>query len=335
MKLDPVFSKLLEGRALTEKESASVFTALFEEKLSPAKAKSLLLLLAKKGESVSELLGCVKALRKLEPSVKTRLPLLDTCGTGGDGSHSLNVSTLAALVIAGAGGKVAKHGNRGLSSQCGSSDVLEALGVNLAQTPKQVVCSIENCGIGYLHAPHHHPVFSRVQGLRKSLKTRTLFNLLGPMINPLAPRFQLIGVANEKTFDLYVAVLKVLKATALVCHSQDGLDEISINAPTKIAVIQKGAVRLGWIKPEKFGFNKGNPGAVKGGMPKDNARAVFQILNGTLRGPARDMVVLNAAAGLLISNQADSLEDGIQLAEASLDSGRALKALEGLVRNSK
>lgn len=335
MKLDPVFSKLLQGQSLTAKESASVFNALFEEQLSPAKAKALLLLLAKKGESVSELLGCVNALRKLEPSVKTRLPLLDTCGTGGDGSHSINVSTLAALVIAGAGGKVAKHGNRGLSSKCGSSDVLEALGVNLSQTPKQVLRSIDNCGIGYLHAPHHHPVFSRVQALRKSLKTRTLFNLLGPMINPLTPQFQLIGVSNEKTFDLYVAVLKIMKATALVCHSQDGLDEISINAPTKIAVIQKGEVRLGWIKPEKFGFKKGIPAAVKGGMPKDNARAAINILTGESRGPARDMVVLNAAAGLLISNLADSFEDGILLAEASLDSGKALRALEGLVKGSK
>ncbi len=327
--------KLLQARSLSERESYDLFFDLFNQKLSFEQAKTVLLLLSQKGESAEEVLGCLKALRELEPPLRSNHSrLLDTCGTGGDGSHSINVSTLAALVIAGAGGKIAKHGNRGLSSQCGSSDLLEALGVKLDAPFTQMIQALDQHGIGYFHAPFYHPVFARIQPLRKAIKTRTIFNLLGPLSNPLQPDFQLIGVCRPQTFHLYVKILQKLNATALVCLSADGLDEISLSAPTELAIIQKGKLRMGMLKPQKFGFKPASHQKIRGGKAKKNALIAKKILQNKLKGPARDIVILNAAAGLLLIEKASSFSEALKIAQTSLESGKALKALEGLIQIS-
>lgn len=321
---------LLQGRNLTAAEAENFLEGVVRKKISKAQAKAALLLLAQKGESAEEVLGCLRAVRRLEPVYRHSFKkLLDTCGTGGDGSHSLNISTLAAIVIAGAGGKVAKHGNRGLSSKCGSSDVLEALGLTLYSSASSISRSIKKNGIGYLHAPAHHPVFAQVQPLRRELKTRTVFNLLGPLVNPFTPQYQLIGVASKKVFELYIQVLRKLKVTALICRSLDGMDEISITHPTETALISKGKVRRFKINPRKY-FRKTSGLSVKGGNPYKNAGISKSILRSELRGPGRDMVVLNAAAGLWLLGIAKSLKQGVQKAEQSLNSGKAYEALRGM-----
>ncbi len=329
---DP-FTKLLVKRNLAFREACFIFTELFKGGLSKQSAKALLLLLARKGESLDEISGCLAALRRLEPPHELNWKnLLDTCGTGGDQSGSINVSTLAALVIAGAGGRVAKHGNRGISSRCGSSDLMEALGVRLNASPKTMIRAIQKCGIGYFHAPHHHPIFSRVQPLRRELKTRTIFNLLGPLVNPVTLDHQLIGVSKKEHVRLYARLLaRRGGVSALVCHGRDGMDEISVTAPTDIALIQKGKIRFQVIDPRKFGFKtqaKKNP---SGGSVQKNKALALAILKGRLRGPLRDLVVMNAAAGLVVSGIASNFKEGILLSEHSIDSGRAYAALQKLI----
>ena len=312
-----------------------MFDALYRQKLKDSDAKSLLLLLAKKRETVEEIAGCVKALRVLEPPFEARIPnLIDTCGTGGDRSGSFNVSTLAAFVIAGAGGKVAKHGNRSISSRCGSSDFMEALGVNLNAGRKKMIRAIRRSGVGYFHAPFYHPVFSRLQPLRRGLKTRTIFNLLGPLVNPLRLRAQLAGVSKPKHVALFAEVLKKEMRRALVCHSRDGLDEISAGAPTDAAWIEKGRVRFFKIDPQRLGIPKSGKKHYLGGSPRENAARALRLLKGRLPGPLRDMVVLNSAAGLWVAGRAEDIRGGIRLAESSLASGKALKALRELKKIS-
>ncbi len=333
MKLSDAFSSLLRGKNLSETSAQKIFTELLNGNIPDLKAKSLLLLLAAKGETADEIIGCLKALRALEPGYRTRIsPLVDTCGTGG-GNQTLNISTLAALVIAGAGVKVAKHGNRGLSSKCGSSDLLEKFGVNLNAPARVMLRSIQKNNLGYFHAPYHHPIFSRLQPLRRTLKTRTIFNLLGPLTNPVRPTHQLIGVARENDFLLYIKILKRLNATALVCHSF-GLDEISTAAVTKIAFIKKGNVRQFLLHPKSYGFKPASTRHFKGGDSSYNRKVSERLLKGKLKGPVRDIVLLNAAAGLWISSKAKNLNQGIRLAEKSLDSGMAYKTLVDLKKIS-
>ena len=335
---------LLAGKNLSGKQAFSIFLALFEEKLSKAQAKSLLLLLAKKGESPGELQGCLEALRKLEPPRKTGIRrLMDTCGTGGDGKGSLNISTLAAFVIAGAGGKVAKHGNRSISSSCGSSDLVEALGVKLDAGPGKMIAAIRQCGIGYFHAPFYHPVFARVQGLRRELKTRTIFNLLGPLANPLELEGQLVGVARKKNLRLFAEALRKRKIRrALVCRGADGLDEISAACETDAAWVSRGRIRYKKIKPgDRFSlsFPRKSLDFAKTmsdtGTLSKNKSLALGILRGKTKGYWREMVVLNGAAGLVVAGRAKSLPEASRLAEESLDSGRAYAALRSLVRISR
>lgn len=331
MRFSGAMAKILRGQDLSASEANSVFHSLFTGKLSDDQTKSLLLLLALKGESPSEVYGCLRALKELEPPARTSLRgLLDTCGTGGDASHLLNVSTLAAFVIAGAGGRVAKHGNRAISSKCGSSDLMEALGVNLEAGAKRMTSAIHKAGIGYFHAPYYHPVFCKVQRLRRSLKVRTLFNFLGPLMNPLRIESQLLGVSRPGDFTTFVEVLRKTGQTALVCHSLDGLDEISIAAPTRVAYIKNTTARVFILNPEEYGFRKTPLKSLKGGSLKQNTALAKKILTGNLTGPARDIVVLNAAAGLWISGHAKTLKDGIGKAQKSLDSGEAYRALNAL-----
>ncbi|MBI3306239.1 MAG: anthranilate phosphoribosyltransferase [Candidatus Omnitrophica bacterium] len=335
MKLD--LANLLTGGHLSKAQAESVFRQMVQGKLSEEFSKTLLLLLAKRGESIQEIEGCLKIIRQLEPPRYSGiLHLMDTCGTGGDQSRTINVSTLAAFVIAGAGGKVAKHGNRSLSSQCGSSDLVEALGVNLAASPEKMIRAIKKHGIGFFHAPLYHPIFKSLQPLRKKLKTRTIFNYLGPLVNPLALDYQLVGVSRQRDVSTYAEILRKSKIRrAIVCSSADGLDEISTSAPCHIARIQQGQIHRETWNPAQFGFKKASRKSLQGGSIKKNRDLAVRILTGKLYGPMRDTVLLNSAAGLYAAGIAKNLKQGIRLATDSIDSGRAYQALRGLKKISR
>lgn len=323
---------LLTGESLSSREAARIFRLMFEQKLNRQQAKAILLLLAKKGESADELSGALKALQELEPKHSTRITgLMDTCGTGGDGSRSINVSTLAAFVIAGAGGSVAKHGNRSITSRCGSSDLMEALGVRLDASPKGMVKSIKENGIGYFHAPLYHPVFLRMQPLRKELKTRTIFNLLGPLANPLPIDYRIMGVSKSEYLDLISGVFKKINIKrALVCQSSDGMDEISAGVPSKLIWIERGRLKRETFHPRRFGFKPHKASCYRGGDAKKNASIARRLLKNQLDGSIRDIVVLQSAFGLLVCGLVKNLQQGIGKAEDSIQSGKAWRALEGL-----
>ncbi len=329
MEFNKALLPLLEGKHLTRNTSQQVFTSLIKGELDPLKAKALLLLLALKGETADEVLGCLRAVRRFEPAQKLKLSnLIDNCGTGGDNKQSFNISTLAAFVIAGAGGKVAKHGNRAVSSKCGSSDLMEALGVNLNARRGRMIEAIEKAGIGYFHAPLYHPAFLKLQGLRRELKTRTIFNLLGPLLNPFDLKYQLIGVAKKSYVKLFAEVLKQLKVkNALVVNSDAGEDEISAQGMTYAGLIHKGKIQYLKIYPPHSPIKGASASKLRGGSAMQNKKTAEHLLRGKLKGLLRETVLINAGAALVILGQANNLHEGFHLAAQSLDSGRALQAL--------
>lgn len=259
-------------------------------------------------------------------------PVIDTCGTGGDRSGTFNISTAAALVIAGTNRAiVAKHGNRAASSACGSADVLEALGVNINISPSTVRRCLRNAGIGFMFAPAFHPAMREVAATRKALGVRTIFNFLGPLINPAGVTRQVIGVSDELTAGKLAQVLKELNVQhALVVNGPDDLDEIGLFGSTNVHDVRDGLLTTYEIRPENFGLDSALADEIRGGDTKTNAEIILQLLSGQLRGPKRDIVTLNAAAGLFVAGAVDSIIDGIGLAEESIDSGRAKEALEKL-----
>lgn len=329
---DKTLDRLITGQSLSLTEARRSFTLLFTQALPLEKAKSFLLLLSLKGETADELLGCVQALQALEKRAAARIPgVMDTCGTGGDGRHTINISTLVALVIAGAGGKIAKHGNRAISSRSGSSDLMEAFGVKLDASRKKMIEATRRSGLGYFHAPYHHPVFSRMQPLRRSLKRPTILNLLGPLVNPLRLDYQLVGVAQKRLIPLYAKVLARLgRKNALVCHSQDGMDEISTSVPTTAAWVTPNKVRMDTIQPRSLGLKSARNSELSAGSIQNSKLRAQNILTGKEKGPARDTIVLNAAYGLLICKKAKTVREGIALAQKSIDFGNALRALQQL-----
>jgi anthranilate phosphoribosyltransferase len=331
--LNGLLTRLIRGRSLSLAESRKFFGLLFTGAIPFTKAKSFLLLLARKGETADELLGCLHALHALEKPIGPKIPgLMDTCGTGGDGRQTINISTLVALVIAGAGGKIAKHGNRAITSKSGSSDLMEAFGVKLDATPKKMIAAITRFGLGYFHAPFHHPVFAKAQPLRKALKHRTILNLLGPLVNPMRLDYQLVGVSEKRLIPLYAKVLSRLgRKAALVCHSFDGMDEISTSVPTTVAWVTPGKIRMSVICPGALGLKKATLKHLSVYSVKKSKLRAGDILSGKEKGPARDTIVLNAAFGLLLCGKASSVEEGIVFAEESIDSGKAIKALKQLV----
>jgi anthranilate phosphoribosyltransferase len=325
---------LATGRLLTLTDARRSFTLLFTGGIPFAKAKSFLLLLSLKGETAEELLGCVQALQSLERSVTPKISgVMDTCGTGGDGRQTLNISTLVALVIAGAGVKVAKHGNRAISSKSGSSDLMEAFGVRLDASRKKMIRATQSSGLGYFHAPYHHPVFSKMQPLRRSLRRPTILNLLGPLVNPLRLDYQLVGVAQKRLLPLYAKVLaKLGRKNALVCHSDDGMDEISTSVPTAAAWVTPDRVRMTTIRPGAWGLKAAKVQDLTVDSIQQSKRRAQKILTGRENGPARDTIVLNAAYGLLICQKVSTVREGIALAQKSIDSGQAINALQQLRR---
>jgi anthranilate phosphoribosyltransferase len=287
-----------------------------------------------KGETLAEITGFVRAARAAATLVPVAAPdeCIDTCGTGGDGLGTFNVSTVAAFVAAGAGCKVAKHGNRSNLSRSGSADVLEALGVNVHLSPADAARCIEAIGVAFLFAPDYHPGARHVVGPRKEIVVRTIFNAMGPLVNPAGCRRQLLGVYDANLTEPIASVLGRLGSThCLVVHAEDGLDEISLSSPTQVSELKNCQVRTYKIAPEDFGISRASLQDVQGGDPTYNAAILRDILTGKA-GPARDLVLLNAGAAIYIAGKVANISDGIALARQSIDSGKALEKLEQLRR---
>lgn len=335
-----MFSTLIEklGRRedLTTDEAARAMLVIMRGDAAPAQIAGLLIGLAMKGERPAELVGLARTMRA--EAVKLSVPpqdVFDTCGTGGDRSGSFNISTAAAIVISAAGVRVAKHGNRSVSSQCGSADVLEALGVNIAASPAIVERCLHDVGIAFFFAPTFHPAMRHAGPTRRDLGVRTAFNLLGPLTNPAQPARQIVGVPRPELTELMARALMMLGVErAWVVHGADGLDEISTTGYTKVSECRDGTVQTFYVHPSEYGLAKGSIQDLKGGDAARNAERVRDVLAGT-PGPARTVVLLNAGAALFIAGRADSVRTGIAMATDAIDSGRARSVLATLVAQSQ
>jgi len=322
---------VVEGRDLTEREAAAAMTEIMDGEATPSQVASFITALRMKGETVEEITGFVRVMR--EKSVKVRptaSDLLDTCGTGGDKLNTFNISTTAAFVVAGAGVKVAKHGNRAASSTCGSADVLEALGVNLNLPPPAIATCIDTAGIGFMFAPAMHPAMKHAIGPRKEIGIRTVFNILGPMTNPAGAQRQVIGVFSPDLTETMAEVLRSLGTKrAMVFHGLAGLDEMSTLGETVVSELKDGSVTTYVVTPDQVGLPTAVPEALSAGNGgiADNVQALLDVLDGK-PGPKRDIVLLNAAAALVVAEKAADLREGIALAARTVDSGAAMSSLE-------
>ncbi len=326
---------LVDGRSLTMEEAASVMEEIMEGKATPAQFGAFVTALRIKGETVDEIVGLAKTMRSKAVPVITDEPVVDTCGTGGDGSSTFNISTTAAFVAAGAGLKVAKHGNRAMSSQCGSADVLEALGVRIDLNAEQVQRCLQEVGIGFMFAPVFHPAMKYASAPRREIGIRTVFNILGPLTNPAGARAQLLGVADGSLVEKLALVLQRLGCHhTIVVHGEDGLDEITITGKTQVCELKDGVIKSYSLSPEDFGLSRGSLDSLKGGTINDNAALLRSILAGA-HGPQRDAVLLNAAAVLLAGDRVETLKQGVALAREVIDGGHALAKLEELIRFSQ
>ena len=326
----PLLARLADGATLSEADAELFFSACLRGEASSAQVAAAVTAMRLRGETVGEITACARAMRRSANVLEHPFQVIDTCGTGGDGAHTYNISTAAALVAAGGGLKVAKHGNRALSSRSGSSDVLAALGVNLAATPGQSRLALEEAGICFLFAPAHHGAMRHVTPVRAELGFRTVFNLLGPLSNPAGAQRQVLGVYDLRLVEPLARVLGALGSErAWVVHGS-GLDELSTTGPTEVAEWRDGAVRLFRVTPEAVGLARVRPDDLRGGDPADNARALTALLDGA-QGPYRDIVLLNAAAAFLVAEAEETLEAGLVRAAVALDEGRARAALDRLV----
>lgn len=323
------------GRDLTEAEAAAAVRDIMDGEATPAQTGALLTALRMKGETVDEIAGMARVMREKALRVEVNGPLLDTCGTGGDGSGSFNVSTAAAFVAAGAGLRVAKHGNRAMSSHSGSADVLEALGASIDQTPAGVAACIEHAGIGFMFAQVFHPAMRHAAGPRREIGIRNIFNVLGPLTNPAGAEQRVLGVATGALGEKLAEVLGRIGAVhALVVHGEDGLDELSISAPSTVYELAGGEVRRYRVTPEDAGLLTAPRAAVRGGSAAENAETMRRIFQGA-EGPLRDFVLLNAAAALVAGGAAGSLKEGAALAAQTIDRGAALAVLDRFVAISR
>jgi anthranilate phosphoribosyltransferase len=334
--LKSCLAKVIEGKSLNQAEAREIMTQIMSGQVTHAQLAALITGLKIKGETVEEITGFALAMREKATPVKTNQRfLVDTCGTGGDGSSTFNISTAAALVVAGAGLPVAKHGNRSVSSKCGSADVLEELGVNLATDPEEVAKCVDEIGIGFLFAPVFHPAMKHAAGPRKELGFRSIFNLLGPLTNPLGAKHQVVGVYDANLTEVMAKVLHKLGILkAFVVSGIDGLDEVSITAPTKITRLEQGQISTFFFEPELINLNASSNDLIKGDTPKENAKIILEILGGE-KGPRRDIVLVNSAFALMSGGIAGGIKEGLEIAAAAIDSGKALKKLQLLVKYSK
>jgi len=335
MAIQPAIQQLIEHRDLSRDGARAVMDQIMSGQATDAQIGAFLIALRCKGESVEEITGCAQVMREKVTRIATsREDLIDTCGTGGDGSGTFNISTTVVFVAAGAGLAVAKHGNRAMSSQCGSADVLQALGVDIEIDPEKVGRCLDETGIGFLFAPMLHGAMKHAIGPRREIATRTVFNVLGPLTNPAGAGRQLLGVyAADLTEKIAGVLLELGSERAFVVHGTDGLDEITLTGPTRVSELREGQIATGEIAPEDFGMERARPDALKGGTAEENAKILTDILAGE-KSPRRDIVLLNAAAAIAAGGRADSLEEGLEKARASIDSGKALQALEHLVKVS-
>ena len=319
---------------LTADEAAAAMGEILDGQADPVLIGALLVSLRMKGETVDEIIGCARSMRRRAVPVPLpddiRASLVDTCGTGGDGAGSFNISTAAALVAAGAGAAVAKHGNRSISSRCGSADVLEALGVRVSLGPKQVARCIEDVGVGFLFAPRFHPAMKHAQPVRARLKMRTLFNVLGPLTNPAGAGAQVVGVFAERLAPMIAQVLAGLGSRrAFVVHGRDGLDEITTTSVTTVVEVREGKVIHGKAAAADFGLPEARPEHLAGGDAPANAAIIRDVLEGR-PGPCRDIVAANAAAALVAAGRAADFREGARTAARSMDSGEAADRLRRL-----
>jgi len=332
MQITEALAKVVDGHHLTREEASAVLRGIMTGEDTPAQTGAFLTALRMKGETVEEITGFAETMRALATRINTsRSPLVDTCGTGGDRSGTFTISTTAAFVVAGAGVAVAKHGNRSASSKCGSADVLEALGVNLDVSPETVGKCIDEVGIGFLFARALHSAMKHVGPVRQELKIRTIFNLLGPLTNPAGADGQMMGVYDEALVPRLAHVLCDLgtRHAFVVCGS-DGLDEITLTGPTRIAEVKDGAVQEHTVSPEQFGIERATTQDLLGGEADVNANILRAVLDGE-KGPRRDIVIINAAPAIVAGGQAEDLEGGVQKAAEAIDSGAAAKKLEELI----
>jgi anthranilate phosphoribosyltransferase len=329
--LKSIIGKLATGATLSREEAACAFDSMMSGEATPSQMGGLLMALRVRGETVDEITGAVSAMRSKMLRVAAPPDAVDIVGTGGDGSGSVNVSTCAAFIVAGAGVPVAKHGNRALSSRSGAADVLSALGVKIDIKPDQVGRCLKEAGIGFMFAPSHHPAMKNVGPTRVELATRTIFNLLGPLSNPAGVKRQMVGVFSRHWVQPLAQVLKNLGAESIwVVHGSDGLDEITLTGPTFVAALENGDIRTFEVTPQDAGLAPCSSQALKGGDADANAAALEAVLNGK-PSPYRDVALLNAAAALIVAGRAKTLKDGLSLGVASLDNGAAAKRLKHLI----
>ena len=324
---------LIEQKDIAKDDMIDVMKLIMTGQATDAQMGAFLVALRLKGESVDEIVAAAQVMRELSSKVqlKNTKHMVDTCGTGGDGANTFNISTVSAIVVAAAGGIVAKHGNRSVSSQCGSADLLEIAGVNLDLTPEQVGTCIDEIGIGFMFAPKHHSAMKHAIGPRKELAIRTIFNVLGPLTNPANSPNQVLGVFDKSLVEPLANVLKKLGSQhVLVVHSDDGLDEFSINSETYVAELKEGEISTYHVSAEQFGLSKASLSELKAENAKQSLDIIKSVLNGE-KNAARDIVLLNAGAAIYAADLADSIQQGIEKAAAVIDNGDALNKLNQLV----
>jgi len=336
MSTNGTLQKLIEQQDLDREEARALMDSIVSGKLAGSKIAAILTALRIKGETVEEITGFVSSMREKVLRIKPkRNGLVDTCGTGGDAQQTFNISTVTAIVAAAMGIPIAKHGNRAVSSKCGSADLLEELGVKLDLGPESVADLIDEVGIGFLFAPAHHPAMKHVAPVRKEMGIRTVFNLIGPLTNPAGVNRQLIGVYRKDLTETVARVLHALGSEKVfVVHGLEGTDEVSIAGETVVSILDHERIRTATFTPEDAGVNRAPISELQGGTARENAELVLEILNGR-PGPRRDAVVLNTAFVAVVADRVKNLEEGAVLARETIDSGRAREVLQNLIDTSQ
>ena len=326
-------NKIVQRHDLSETEMSQMITEIFSGNVTDAQIGALMAALATKGETFEELAGAARAMRRKALRIQaSAATIVDTCGTGGDGAQTFNISTTTAFVVAGCGVTVAKHGNRSISSRCGSADLLEAVGVKLDIDPEIVEEAVQEIGIGFLFAPLFHGAMRYAAKARKEVGLRSIFNMLGPLTNPAGANCQLLGVYAPELTEMFAHALQLLGAKrAFVVHGHDGLDEISVCAPTRVSELNDGLIRTYDITPEQFFGSRADAAELLGGNPEENAAITRKILDGE-KGSKRNVILLNTAAALVAAGKAEDFQEGIRMAEISIDEGAAAEKMEALVK---
>lgn len=336
MKPQAILAQILEQRETPYEEMVELMRAIMSGDVSPAMTAALVTGLRMKRESIGEITAAAQVMRELALHIEVAdsVNLVDTCGTGGDGRNTFNISTASAFVAAAAGAQVAKHGGRSVSSKAGSADVLEAIGINLNQTPEQVAQSIAEVGIGFMFAPNFHHAMKHAAPVRRELGVRTLFNILGPLTNPAGAKNQLLGVFNEDlTGTLAQTLLRLGSQHAMVVHGSDGLDEITISGPTRVAELKDGAIREYTVQPEDFGLERAAIASLQVNDTHEARTMLLSVLDNQ-PGPAKDIVLLNAGAATYVAGKADSWAEGVESARDALASGAAKEKMQALIKFS-